>query len=140
MTTRKAQPKIEPRPADVSPLGGLDRVLHERSRLAILIALLSRPEGAVFPELKKLCGFTDGNLNRHLAVLQEASVVEAWKSADPGRPRTLIKMTADGRTQFLAYLAELERVVHEAKAASTVKAASRERPGGSQGGMSFVPA
>ncbi len=140
MTPRKPAPKEEPRPGDPASLGGLDRVLHERSRLAILIALLSRPEGAVFPELKKLCGFTDGNLNRHLAVLQEAAVVEAWKSADPGRPRTLIKLTAGGRTQFLAYLAELERVVHEAKAASTVKTAARNRPADGQGGMSFVPA
>ena len=74
MTTRKPAPKEEPRPGDASSLGGLDRVLHERSRLAILIALLSRPEGAVFPELKKLCGFTDGNLNRHLAVLHAAGV------------------------------------------------------------------
>jgi DNA-binding MarR family transcriptional regulator len=135
-TPKRAAKPAGPKPAG---LGGLDRVLHERSRLAILIALLSRPEGVVFPELRRLCGFTDGNLNRHLAVLQEAGVVESWKSADPGRPRTLVKFTTQGRTQFLAYLAELERVVRDAKAAQAPDTAPRFG-GGALGGPGFAPA
>ena len=51
---------------------GLDRVLHEKARLGIMTSLVTRPEGAVFNELKRLCALTDGNLSRHVDVLQEA--------------------------------------------------------------------
>ena len=50
---------------------GLDRVLHEKARLGILTALLTRPEGVLFTDLKGLCALTDGNLSRHVQVLQE---------------------------------------------------------------------
>jgi DNA-binding HxlR family transcriptional regulator len=97
---------------------GLDRVIHERARLGIMTSLVSRPEGLVFNDLKALCELTDGNLNRHLEVLQQAGLVELRKEQGAGRPRTICLLTASGRSQFMEYLAELDRVVKEATAAA----------------------
>ncbi|MBI3818667.1 MAG: transcriptional regulator [Planctomycetes bacterium] len=96
----------------------LDRLFHERARLAILTALSSRPEGVVFNDLKEICNLTDGNLSRHLQSLRETRVVELWKRQSGGRPQTLIKLTPSGRARFLQYLDALEEVVRSAIAAS----------------------
>ena len=93
---------------------GLDRVLHEKARLGIMTSLVTRPEGVVFTEMKRLCALTDGNLSRHLDVLQQAGLVEAFRSTDGGRPQTLYRLTGDGRARFAAYLEELEQVVRDA--------------------------
>ncbi|PYR57787.1 MAG: transcriptional regulator [Acidobacteria bacterium] len=93
---------------------GLDRVLHEKARLGIMTSLVTRPDGVLFTELKRLCALTDGNLSRHLDVLQEAGLVEAWRGSDGGRPQTLYRLTAEGRSRFVAYLEELEQVVRDA--------------------------
>lgn len=111
---------------------GLDRVLHEKARLSILTALLARPEGALFPELKALCDLTDGNLARHLQTLQQAELIEVWKNQEGKRPSTLVRLSTKGRAAFLAYLGELERIVREAKAhgADETKRARRGLPPG----------
>ena len=54
---------------------GLDRVIHEKARLGLLTSLMAHPKGLAFGDLKQLCGLTDGNLSRHLLVLQEAGLV-----------------------------------------------------------------
>jgi len=51
---------------------GLDRVIHEKARLSVLTSLAAHPKGLVFGTLKQMCGLTDGNLSRHLQVLEEA--------------------------------------------------------------------
>ena len=56
---------------------GLDRVIHEKARLGLLTSLMAHPKGLAFADLKQLCGLTDGNLSRHLQVLQEAGLVES---------------------------------------------------------------
>jgi DNA-binding MarR family transcriptional regulator len=105
---------------------GLDRVIHEKARLGILTSLVSHPSGLLFVDLKELCGLTDGNLNRHLHVLQEAELVEVWKGTHNNRPQTLCRLTERGRAKFLAYIAALEKVV--ADAAQSVRAQeSRQR-------------
>ena len=58
---------------------GLDRVIHEKARLGLLTSLMAHPKGLAFADLKQLCGLTDGNLSRHLQVLQEAGLVEVTK-------------------------------------------------------------
>ncbi len=93
---------------------GLDRVLHEKARLGILVSLCARPDGLLFGELKGLCSLTDGNLNRHLEVLSEAGLVEVLKSFAGKRPQTHVQLTPTGRARFVDYLAELERVLHDA--------------------------
>jgi DNA-binding transcriptional ArsR family regulator len=93
---------------------GLDRVLHEKARLGIMTSLVTRPEGLLFSELKRLCALTDGNLSRHLDVLREARLVDVWKGFENRRPQTLCRLTPEGRQRFLAYLEELEHVIRDA--------------------------
>jgi len=93
---------------------GLDRVLHEKARLGIMTSLVTRPEGVLFSDLKRLCALTDGNLSRHLDVLREAGLVEVWKGFDNRRPQTLCRLSVEGRQRFVAYLEELEQVIRDA--------------------------
>ena len=102
---------------------GLDRVLHEKARLGIMTSLVTRPDGLLFGELKRLCALTDGNLSRHLDVLHDAGLVEIWKGFENRRPQTLCRLTPEGRQRFLAYLEQLEQVVRDAMP----KASKRER-------------
>ncbi|MEZ5989404.1 MAG: transcriptional regulator [Planctomycetota bacterium] len=96
---------------------GLDRVLHEKARLSVLTALLSSPRGLPFVELKRLCDLTDGNLARHLEVLDREGLCRSRKQGADGRPQTLVALTPKGRRAFLAYLEELERVLRDAREA-----------------------
>lgn len=93
---------------------GLDRVIHEKARLSVLTSLVGHPQGLPFPDLKRLCGLTDGNLSRHLAVLSEAEFVSLEKGHAHNRPQTICRLTPNGRARFLEYLAVLEQVVRDA--------------------------
>lgn len=102
---------------------GLDRVLHEKARLGIMTSLVTRPEGLLFGELKRLCALTDGNLSRHLDVLREAGLVAVWKGFENRRPQTLCRLSVEGRQRFLAYLEELEQVLRDAMPKAARRAA-----------------
>jgi DNA-binding transcriptional ArsR family regulator len=119
MTKRKKHAADEPGRFSYE---GLERVLHEKARLGIMTSLVTRPEGLLFSDLKRLCALTDGNLSRHLDVLREAGLVEVWKGFENRRPQTLCRLSSEGRQRFLAYLAELEQVIRDAmpKAAKRV--------------------
>lgn len=93
---------------------GLNRVLHEKARLGILTALRTRTDGLVFAELKALCSLTDGNLSRHLTVLQDAGFVTIKKGQSGNRPQTWARLTSRGKKEFDAYLEELQRVIQDA--------------------------
>jgi DNA-binding HxlR family transcriptional regulator len=97
---------------------GLDRVIHERARLSVLTSLIAHPRGLRFGDLKDLCRLTDGNLSRHLQVLQEARLVEISKAYRASRPQTLCRITPQGRRRYLEYLAVLEQVVRDAAGAA----------------------
>ncbi len=93
---------------------GLDRVIHEKARLSIVTSLATHPRGLLFNDLKGLCTLTDGNLSRHLQVLQDAGLVEVLKGFQGNRPQTLCRMTTEGRKRFLEYITVLESVVSDA--------------------------
>jgi len=97
---------------------GLDRVIHEKARLSVLTSLVSHPKGLAFGDLRRLCGLTDGNLSRHIQVLEEAKLVAMTKSFVDNRPHTLCQITAHGRARYLEYLTVLEQVVRDAAAAA----------------------
>jgi DNA-binding MarR family transcriptional regulator len=99
---------------------GLDRVIHERARLSVLTSL-----GLRFGDLKEFCRLTDGNLSRHLQVLQEAKLVEISKGFEANRPQTRCRITAQGRRRYLEYLAVLEQVVRDAAGAAKPQPESR---------------
>lgn len=97
---------------------GLDRVIHERARLSVLTSLITNPKGVTFADLKQLCSLTDGNLSRHLRVLELAKMVEIAKGHERNRPLTVCRITASGRKRYLDYLETLEQVVRDAAAGS----------------------
>jgi len=103
---------------------GLDRVIHEKARLGLLTSLVAHPKGLPFAELKRLCGLTDGNLSRHLQVLQEDGLVSIDKRFEAGRPLTTCRITTSGRKRFLDYLKVLESVVRDAEAGCAAAIAS----------------
>jgi DNA-binding MarR family transcriptional regulator len=96
---------------------GLDRVIHERARLGLLSSLIANPKGLRFSDLKQLCALTDGNLSRHLQVLQTAKLVDISKGFEHNRPQTMCRITAKGRKRYLDYVAVLEQVVLDASTA-----------------------
>lgn len=107
---------------------GLDRVFHERARLGIVTSLAGQPDGLFFVELKHLCGLTDGNLNRHLAVLEEAGYLTVEKGNDGRRSQTRCRLSQLGRRDFADYLTALENAFYEAtRAAGHTEPLSRTR-------------
>ncbi|HZP23760.1 MAG TPA: transcriptional regulator [Terriglobales bacterium] len=93
---------------------GLDRVIHERARLSILTSLIANSDPLTFNDLKQMCSLTDGNLSRHLRVLEKAQLVQILKGHDRNRPQTVCRITANGRKRYLEYLSTLEQVIKDA--------------------------
>jgi len=86
----------------------LDRVIHERARLGIM-TILSAEDEAEFTALKKILNLSDGNLNAHLKVLEKNGYVTVVKEFVKNRPRTVYRVTGEGREAFEAYVGSLEK-------------------------------
>ena len=97
-----------------APFLQLDRLIHEKGRLAILSMLAASPELS-FTELREALGMTDGNLTTHIRTLQQAGYVSVTKSFQNNRPLTTCALTAAGRKAFAHYINLLERIVRQAK-------------------------
>ena len=91
----------------------LDRVFHERGRLAICSTLVAVSDGVSFTQLQESCELTDGNLNRHLHALAEEGIVSTERRTGNGRPQTIVRITNAGRERFLAYIEALEKIVRD---------------------------
>lgn len=91
----------------------IDNLLHEKSRLGILTSLCVHPRGLSFNELKELCGLTDGNLSRHMHLLEDAGLLVIEKSFLDKKPHTHCRLTEDGRKRFQEYMKELETIIRE---------------------------
>ncbi len=76
--------------------------------------LLGASKGLTFTELKKNSNLTDGNLSRHLKVLEKANAVTINKTFVKNRPQTTVALSKRGRKDFLAYLQALEAVLLDA--------------------------
>ena len=107
------------RPAGLKAVAGdvggplaLDRVIHERVRLAIVSALAVH-EVLTFNELKSLLDASDGNLSVHARKLEEAGYVSCKKGYDGRVPRTEYRITAAGSGALSAALTDLRRLVDE---------------------------
>lgn len=93
-----------PGDGDAHPVLRLDDTTHQRTRLGIL-AILSENTRADFAFLRDALGLTDGNLSRHLSVLDDAGLVSVTKVFEGRRPRTWVKATRQGA-------AALDRELH----------------------------
>ena len=96
------------------PFLQLDRVIHEKGRLAIMSMLAASPELS-FTELRDALEMTDGNLTSHMRTLQEAGYVSVSKSYENNRPLTTCSLTAAGKKAFAAYINLLEQIVQQTR-------------------------
>jgi DNA-binding MarR family transcriptional regulator len=93
----------------------LDRVIHEKGRLAILSMLAASPELS-FTELRDALAMTDGNVTTHIRTLQQAGYLSVTKSFQNNRPLTTCSLTSAGRKAFASYINLLEQIIRQTKA------------------------
>jgi DNA-binding transcriptional ArsR family regulator len=88
----------------------LDRLIHERMRLAMVSALAVN-DSLTFNELKRLLDTTDGNLSVHARKLEDARYIVCTKSFEGRVPRTEYKLSTAGRQALERYLAHMEALI-----------------------------
>lgn len=96
------------------PFLNLDRLIHEKGRLAIMSMLAASPELS-FTEMRDTLGMTDGNLTTHIRTLQQEGYVSVAKSYQNSRPLTTCSLTPAGRKAFAEYIGLLEQIVRQNK-------------------------
>jgi len=96
------------------PFLQLDRVIHEKGRLAIMSLLATVPQLS-FTELRDTLNMTDGNITAHIRTLQETGYVSVTKEFQGGRPLTTFALTPRGRKSFTQYINLLEQIVQQTK-------------------------
>ncbi len=106
---RLVKTKVQPAPAN------LDRLIHERVRLAIVSALAVR-ERLTFNELKALLKTSDGNLSVHARKLEDAEYITCDKSFADRVPKTEYRLTALGRRALERYLDHMEALIRATRA------------------------
>jgi DNA-binding MarR family transcriptional regulator len=111
---------------DLSAFQKLDRVIHEKGRLAIM-AVLAPAESLTFKELRDLLEMTDGNLSVHMRTLEENHYVQVRKDFVDRKPRTTFSLTPEGRQAFARYIGALEEIIQQSRSAEPA-ARARERP------------
>jgi DNA-binding MarR family transcriptional regulator len=100
--------------AQATRAAGLDRLMHDRTRLAIVTALSVNPSLS-FTELKGITQTTDGNLSVHARKLEEAGYVLCTKGFEGRLPRTEFSLTDAGRRAFKKYLDHMEAIIQHAR-------------------------
>jgi DNA-binding HxlR family transcriptional regulator len=110
---RSGQVERQQSPATAAP--ELDRLIHERIRLGIVSALAAN-ESLSFSDLKKLLRTTDGNLSVHARKLEEANYIVCAKYFEGRLPKTVYRLTAEGRQALESYLDQMETLIHSMRA------------------------
>ena len=90
----------------------LDRVIHEKGRLAIMSMLAASP-ALSFTEMRDALEMTDGNLTTHIRTLQEAGYISVTKSFQNNRPLTTCSLTPTGKKAFTGYINLLEKIIQQ---------------------------
>ena len=92
----------------------LDRVIHEKGRLAIMSMLAAAPELS-FTDMRDALNMTDGNLTTHIRTLQESGYVSITKSFRNNRSLTTCSLTKADKKAFTGYINLLEQIVQQTK-------------------------
>ncbi|MEX0320615.1 MAG: transcriptional regulator [Puniceicoccaceae bacterium] len=103
------------------PFEKLERCIHEPARLAILSLLINSENGLSYGEIREKLELTYGNLERHMKVLHENSLIEVEKLQTSGRPQSHARFSEEGRESFLKYLDNLEKILMAAQGKSVEK-------------------
>jgi DNA-binding MarR family transcriptional regulator len=120
MTGRRENPEMPTQAAGSHPALGFDDVVHQRTRLGIL-AILAEATEADFTYLRKVLDLTDGNLGRHLEVLEGAGLIIINKGYHGRRPRTRATITAEGRRALRRELASMRALMQRLDAAVSAR-------------------
>jgi len=96
------------------PFLQLDRVIHEKGRLAIMSLLAATPQLS-FTEMRDTLSMTDGNVMAHIRTLHEAGYISVTKEFKQGRPLTSYSLTREGRKAFSTYIDLLEKIVQQTR-------------------------
>ncbi|MGV3774385.1 MAG: winged helix-turn-helix domain-containing protein [Verrucomicrobiales bacterium] len=96
------------------PFLQLDRVIHEKGRMAIMSLLAASPELS-FTEMRDTLNMTDGNLSMHIRTLQESGYIAVTKTFQDRKPLTTCSLTESGRQAFTNYINLLEQIVRQNK-------------------------
>ena len=91
----------------------LSPLIHGRVRLLILSHLMRARRAHPFTDIRKALNLTDGTLSVHLSKLEEGGIVTIEKVFEGKKPRTLVRVTPEGRKMFKAYLEDLREVLPE---------------------------
>ena len=91
-----------------------DRIIHEKTRLAIISALAVNPT-LTFVELRAILKTSDGNVSVHARKLEEANYISCKKSFAGRVPRTEYALTAAGRRALERYLNHMEALIKTVK-------------------------
>lgn len=97
---------------DPEPFLQLDKIIHEKGRLAI-VSLLAASPMLSFTEIRDLLEMTDGNITAHIRTLKQAGYVAVTKSVQKKRSLTTYSLTDSGREAFEKYLENLESVLQQ---------------------------
>lgn len=114
VSSSRSRTEISRSPARPAPAERLDRVIHERLRLAIVSALAVN-ESLTFADLKSLLQTSDGNLSVHARKLEKAGYVACTKAFEDRIPRTTYRLTAAGRRALDRYLNHMEALIRSAR-------------------------
>ena len=109
----KAAVKRAVKPIETS-IPDFDRLIHEKTRLAIVSALAVNPT-LTFNELKAILKTTDGNVSVHTRKLEEANYLNCKKSFEGRVPRTEYSLTAAGRRALQRYLDHMEALINNVR-------------------------
>ncbi len=91
-----------------------DRLIHERTRLAIVSALAAN-KNLTFSDLKSILQISDGNLSSHARKLEDAGYISCKKEFDGRVPRTQYKLTGAGRKALKGYISHMESLIKAMK-------------------------
>ncbi len=98
--------------AELDPIAGIDRLIHEPARLMIL-ALLYVVESGDSAFLMRQTGLTWRNLSSHLRKLEDAGYVQIEKEFVGKKPHTMLRLTDEGRAAFREYRQSMKQVLDE---------------------------
>lgn len=110
----------------IDDVGDLNRIIHEPARLKIL-AQLYVLDSADFLFVMRQTGLTQGNLSSHINKLEEAGYIDVEKGFEGKRPRTMLKLTAEGRTAFAEYAHSMQRLFGQIESHGSKKGSKRRR-------------
>ena len=92
---------------NILKLEDIDNIIHEPTRLGILVLLIAHRNGLAFNQIQEILSLSPGNLSSHIQKLSKANYVEIIKMFIDLKPKTWLKITPDGISALKKYASNL---------------------------------